>query len=199
MEGRAFTTGVQCCDFAPHDGEEDSGDYILATGGCDSVGRVWRLVVGEGEAELHLLHELRGHGGTVTCCRYSSWGAMLATGATDHHVRLWSRDGICVHTITLRAGVGGVAFWGGGGEEESLVVGTLDGELSVWSVPGEGQVGDSGEGSGDDGEGSGLQGSDEGAARGWGEQRVTWWLREHVTRAPGEHHTRAGVSVTECV
>ncbi|GBP52809.1 WD repeat, SAM and U-box domain-containing protein 1 [Eumeta japonica] len=154
-ERHAHDLGVYCCDTV-QDGER----ALLASGGCDSVVRLWLLrskwvyiiivsnakserlsmlisgkeleVEGGTENNLSLLHELQGHGGTVTGCRFAARASVLATTATDKHVRVWSSSsGECVWAASAPAAAASCVLWADAG---FVAAGFLDGELSVWEV-----------------------------------------------------------------
>jgi WD40 repeat protein len=60
----------------------------------------WRALVLLGDQDIGLwdlrtgrrIHNLNGHSGNVTCCAVNPSGRLLATGGSDHTIRLWSSN-----------------------------------------------------------------------------------------------------------
>lgn len=82
----------------------DKQFYLLATGGNDSLVKLWRLTIfkeneittgGNGSSDNDFQYReeksLAGHGGNVTCVRFSSLqNQVLGSVATDRTARIWS-------------------------------------------------------------------------------------------------------------
>lgn len=78
--------------------------YTLASCGNDHNIKIWKLTyqvtpkhLGElGNIDVELTNELEGHESAVTCLKYSSNSALLATASLDKTVKIWNTDGECL-------------------------------------------------------------------------------------------------------
>lgn len=183
-----LVAGVLSCDFADSfensESEDEKSTLLLATGGRDALVKLWwvRLSVDETGAQtgaLELASSLAAHGGAVQCVRWgragSEGGLALATGGADRWARVWrvwaggGRVRVQV-AVAVPAGAGGApAVRLLGGEGGRLAVGSLGGALTVWRVP----LDDA------------LQDAEGEEPRFWSAAGVERWLREYVTRPPG--------------
>ncbi|XP_041981024.1 uncharacterized WD repeat-containing protein alr2800-like [Aricia agestis] len=159
----AHDLGVLSCDFAP---DFEDGEYILASGGRDALVKLWRAGTG-----LKLLSSLPAHAGAVHTVR---WGGnvggarVLATGGADRWARVWRVSGgraVPLAAVAARGagGAGAVQPMG-----QCLVVGSLSGELALWSLPS-----------------AALSEDDAAEPREWVGPAVARWITEYVTRYPG--------------
>lgn len=116
----AGPSGPECLTFSP-DGTR------LATGGQDRV-----LSIRDADTGT-VLHELKGHAGTVAAVAFSPDGSTIATGGADNAVRLW--DASTGRELLVSSGhqsdVMSVATAGG-----VIVSGSRDGTARVWSAEG---------------------------------------------------------------
>ncbi|MBL8999597.1 MAG: serine/threonine protein kinase [Phycisphaerae bacterium] len=114
----------------------ENGERI-ATGGVDTIVRVWDRATGE------MVFSLPGHAGTVTALAFDPAGHMLASAAVDLTIRLWdTTQGRAIATLIGQTGpVERVQFIGRTGPAEVLRFsddGTLlmsasrDGSIRLW-------------------------------------------------------------------
>ncbi|XP_017890278.1 WD repeat, SAM and U-box domain-containing protein 1-like [Ceratina calcarata] len=150
----AHDLGVQGCDFSPtsnfagkwENTSNASQSYLLATGGNDSLVKLWRItifkeneIVTGGSSSNDTRYEekrsLPGHGGNVTCVRFSpTQTEILGSVATDRTARIWSvYTGACLYVLEEHESlVTSCAF----SEDTSLfITGGLDKTVLVWNVP----------------------------------------------------------------
>nr|XP_034178551.1 WD repeat, SAM and U-box domain-containing protein 1-like [Osmia lignaria]XP_034178553.1 WD repeat, SAM and U-box domain-containing protein 1-like [Osmia lignaria] len=156
----AHDLGVQGCDFSPTsdfipigkkqrmNNNSDKQFYLLATGGNDSLVKLWRLTIfkeneittggnGSGDNDFQYREEksLAGHGGNVTCVRFSSFqNQVLGSVATDRTARIWSvYSGACLYVLEQHESlVTTCAF----SEDTSLfITGALDKTVIIWGIP----------------------------------------------------------------
>ncbi|KAG6461117.1 hypothetical protein O3G_MSEX012437 [Manduca sexta] len=194
-EPLAHDLGVQSCDFAPICSDHDLPDstYLLATGGCDSLIKLWIIELAEAgnNISVRTVRQWEAHGGDVTSVRWGTraCSALLASAGSDRWARVWrvaDAGGVVEpHAAVHTDGALVVALLPAPDSEcddapvergPLLTVGTLGGELVVWRV-------------------SAVERTDcekdEGAApRWWGAPGVAHWLREYVTRPPGSTMSR---------
>ncbi|XP_028040219.1 WD repeat, SAM and U-box domain-containing protein 1-like isoform X1 [Bombyx mandarina] len=169
-DSHAHDLGVQSCDFAspaailelPQDG------YFLATGGNDSLLKLWLIRLNEDgdRAEVRLVRQVEAHGGGVSCVRWGGAGALVSAGA-DRWARVWRGAGLEAHAAAEGSGAGGAlaaALFA-----DLLAVGSLGGALAVWRVPPPAARAE----------------DDCTAPRFWGLAGVTRWLHEYVIHPPG--------------
>lgn len=165
----AHDLGAQACDFSPVPADgiiggdtENIGDklqrYLLATGGNDSLVKLWEIVVfdeggGDGDdtkvaddasksnveyglaVRCTLRNTLTGHGGNVTCVRFSPvHGEILGSVATDKTARIWSAfSAVCLHVLEEHGSLATACTFS---EDTSLfVTGSLDRTVLVWKMP----------------------------------------------------------------
>lgn len=106
---------------------DPSGEVVCA-GSLDSFDiHIWSVQTGQ------LLDQLAGHEGPVASLSFAQTGGALVSGSWDHTVRMWN---IFARTQTseplqLQAVVLDVAFRP---DSKQVVVSTLDGSLTFWSV-----------------------------------------------------------------
>ncbi|XP_052757617.1 uncharacterized WD repeat-containing protein alr3466-like isoform X2 [Galleria mellonella] len=186
-EPHAHDLGVQSCDFSSSvsmlDLSSSEDSYLLATGGCDSLIKLWIIVLDQDmagdRASVRLMRQFEAHGGGVTCVRWGSdeSSALLASAGADRWARVWRAGGAGGVRASCAVPAAGAAARGALAAallgRALLAVGSLGGELALWRLAPDDDALD----------------DDEGAApRFWGEAGVARWLREYVTR-PGESHT----------
>lgn len=178
--------GVLSCDFAPVSPEIELPEscYLLATGGCDSLVKLWRVeLVPEREGEgwgacVQLVRAVSAHGGGVASVRWGAGsGSLLATAGADRWARVWrvaliaggSRvDQSCAVPVQAAGGAPAAVIFS---RSRYLAVGSLSGELALWRLA----------------EDEHRAPDDDGAApRFWCEAGVARWLRDYVLNAPGE-------------
>lgn len=135
----AHDLGVASCDFAtvnhrvPRDGEKR---YLLATCGNDSLVKMWQIqVIDELSAKVTLSCQLSGHGGNVTCVRFSpGQSEVLASTATDKTCRIWDAyTGECVHVLDQHGSV--LTCCAFSSDASFLATGSLDKSILVWELP----------------------------------------------------------------
>ena len=114
---------VNCLAYSP------DGSFLVSGGGDRKI-RVWDLRGSHRKDEVPLHRTLAGHGTAVTCIAFSSQGT-LATGGTDHTVRLWdleTGDELAV-LKGHRGAVIGLAFSPDG---STLASGSRDRTVRLW-------------------------------------------------------------------
>lgn len=80
--------------------------YTVATCGNDHNIKIWKLVylvapkhLGElGSVHIEQINELEGHESAITCLKYSSNSAFIASASLDKSVKIWTADGECIKT-----------------------------------------------------------------------------------------------------
>ena len=110
---QAFVVSVDCSTKSDADAPSDGADRPAAS--------------------VQHLHTLRGHTDTVTHVAYSPNGELVATGAMDCTVRLWSsRDGTYqpLHTLTDLGGEIECMVWHP--SSAFIVAGASDGQAAMW-------------------------------------------------------------------
>ncbi|XP_017753364.1 PREDICTED: WD repeat, SAM and U-box domain-containing protein 1-like isoform X2 [Eufriesea mexicana] len=154
----AHDLGVQGCDFSSTSNftnierreniNSDKHTYLLATGGNDSLVKLWLITVckenmlatgGIGNSGGNIRYEEKksftGHGGNVTCVRFSQiQSEILGSVATDRTARIWSvYSGSCLYVLEEHESlVTACAF----SEDTSLfITGALDKTLLIWKIP----------------------------------------------------------------
>lgn len=79
---------------------------MLATCGNDSLVKLYRMrIVDDLTAKMSLIYSLVGHGGDVTCVRFSPFTErIVASTATDKTARIWDTVHRCFFLI-IQAGI----------------------------------------------------------------------------------------------
>lgn len=156
--GEAHDLGVQGCDFCPTSNFiangtneniiSDKHSYLLATGGNDSLVKLWKITIGKvnviapggiGSSSGDVRYEEKkcftGHGGNVTCVRFSPiQSEILGSVATDRTARIWSvYSGVCLYVLEEHESlVTACAF----SQDTSLfITGALDKTVLIWKIP----------------------------------------------------------------
>ncbi|XP_076180515.1 WD repeat, SAM and U-box domain-containing protein 1 isoform X2 [Ptiloglossa arizonensis] len=154
----AHDLGVQGCDFSPtvnftlagkkSDKSKEKQSYLLATSGNDSLVKLWQITVYkeaevrtggtkscDGDVRYEEKKILTGHGGNVTCVRFSPiQGEILGSVATDRTARIWSvYSGTCLYVLEEHENlVTSCAF----SKDTSLfITGGLDKNILIWTIP----------------------------------------------------------------
>ncbi|XP_063976386.1 WD repeat, SAM and U-box domain-containing protein 1-like [Diachasmimorpha longicaudata] len=165
----AHDLGAQGSDFSPAcnafntagsgqsspDGQRKS--YILATGGNDSLVKIWQITISlhrseesdseRGESELIPRRMsvngasytekkiLAGHGGNVMSVKFAPiHGEIIGSTATDKTARLWSfHSGHCLHVMENHQSlVTSCAF---SNDTSLFITGSLDRTVMIWRLP----------------------------------------------------------------
>lgn len=155
--GEAHDLGVQGCDFSPSSDfiynrriniNNDKQFYLLATGGNDSMVKLWQITIGKrnvtatgsiggtgDDIQYKEKKTFTGHGGNVTCVRFSPiHSEILGSVATDRTARIWSiYSGVCLYVLEEHESlVTACAF----SEDTSLfITGALDKTVLIWKIP----------------------------------------------------------------
>lgn len=106
---------------------DPSGEVVCA-GSLDSFNvHVWSVQTGQ------LLDQLAGHEGPISTLTFAPNGGTLVSGSWDHTVRIWSIFGRTQTSepLQLQSDVLCIAYRP---DSKQVVVSTLDGQLSFWSV-----------------------------------------------------------------
>ena len=110
---------------------------MVATGGGDDVGFIWRVGEDAFMENSGDVFELRGHTDTVTSVQFNVDGSLLATGGMDGCVKIWdAQSGTCKHTLDGPAEAIDWVQWHPKGNV--LLAGSSDFSAWMWS----GQTGD---------------------------------------------------------
>ncbi|KAL8612934.1 hypothetical protein ACOMHN_001017 [Nucella lapillus] len=143
----AHDLGVTCCEFSPTYGTacEQSGpmcQLLLATGGKDSLIRLWTFVaqVGSPEVMLKCHDTLPGHTDIVMSCAFSPSGSLLASGSLDKSVRFWDPvKGVALFSIDACHSrfVTCCAFSTDGAH---LATGSMDRTVKIWRLTDTAQI-----------------------------------------------------------
>ncbi|XP_053982976.1 WD repeat, SAM and U-box domain-containing protein 1-like isoform X1 [Hylaeus volcanicus] len=154
----AHDLGVQGCDFSPtanftlagrkSNTSNDKQCYLLATSGNDSLVKLWQVTIyketkiltgGTGSSDGNTRYEekktLTGHGGNVTCVRFSPiQGEILGSVATDRTARIWSvYSGTCLYVLEEHESFATTCAFS---EDTSLfITGGLDKTILIWTIP----------------------------------------------------------------
>ncbi|CAL8088448.1 unnamed protein product [Orchesella dallaii] len=135
----AHELGVACCDFSPKGlgGAHGQHRFLLATGGNDSLVKLWHVIVGpETGAQFILIQAFTDHGtANVMCVTFAPSGKLLASAAGDKTIRLWDISlGTCVQVVEEHDRyVTGVAFAVGGAFLASC---SSDHTVKIWQLQG---------------------------------------------------------------
>lgn len=52
-----------------------------------------------GSVHIEQINELEGHESAITCLKYSSNSAFIASASLDKSVKIWTADGECILTL----------------------------------------------------------------------------------------------------
>ncbi|XP_043263892.1 WD repeat, SAM and U-box domain-containing protein 1-like [Colletes gigas] len=154
----AHDLGVQGCDFSPTDNFMIAGkrtdrskkkqSYLLATSGNDSLVKLWQITIykqseitsaGTGSSDGNIRYEekktLTGHGGNVTCVRFSpNQGEILGSVATDRTARIWSvYSGACLFVLEEHESL--VTTCAFSDDTSLFITGGLDRTILIWTIP----------------------------------------------------------------
>jgi WD40 repeat protein len=125
---QAHKAVVNALAFSPKDSR------LLATGGAESMIKLWRLASAEtGEPRQELVYEREGHANGVLGLAFNPEGDRLASSGVDKTVRLWE-TATGREALSLPAGTGlrgGLAFSPNG---RRLAAATINGPR-VWDAP----------------------------------------------------------------
>ncbi|GJQ86807.1 hypothetical protein Trydic_g5595 [Trypoxylus dichotomus] len=142
----AHDLGVQSCDFSqnlepiPNTTAADVQNYLLATCGNDSMVKLWVISVqinwgsyDYNKIKVKLWRTLQGHGGSVTCVRFSSSSEIVCSTGTDRQARIWSvYSAECLHVLDHDSIATTCSF---SSTCSMLAVGCLDKTLWIWKLP----------------------------------------------------------------
>ncbi|KAF4521892.1 hypothetical protein B566_EDAN008383 [Ephemera danica] len=133
----AHDLGTQSCDFSPSESANKCGRYLLASGGNDSMVRLWRLDVTEikpGQNQAAQLKCLTAHGGNITCVRFAPNGQLLASAASDKTARVWNvLQGDCLFVLETHSSI--VTCCSFSSDGSLMATGSLDKSVIVWQLP----------------------------------------------------------------
>ncbi|XP_014240372.1 WD repeat, SAM and U-box domain-containing protein 1-like [Cimex lectularius] len=137
MLENAHDLGVSGMDFAEtvHAQLINDGRYELVTAGQDGIVKVWNININCSPA-VSIVWNLTGHGGSVTCVKYSPCLAeLIASTSIDKTCRLWDPySGNCLHVIESQQRVlTSCAF---SPDATMLATGSLDKNIMIWRLPG---------------------------------------------------------------
>ncbi|BES90673.1 WD domain, G-beta repeat [Nesidiocoris tenuis] len=128
--------GVTSMDFSQYMHSQlpsDDGKYEVATCGNDCLVKVWN--VKSEDFSFSPLWTLSGHGGSVTCVRYSPQLAeMIASTATDKTCRLWDPySGDCLYVVESHDGI--LTCCSFSPDATLLATGSIDKKVLIWALP----------------------------------------------------------------
>ncbi|KAK7580358.1 hypothetical protein V9T40_000987 [Parthenolecanium corni] len=128
--------GLTSSDFSfVNSFSKSSNRYLLATGGNDSLVKLWEvIVVDELTATATQLFQLVGHGGDITCVRFPLNSAhIVASTATDKTARIWDTNfGSCLHILDGKESLPTCCAFSF--DTSLLATGTLDKTLIIWDL-----------------------------------------------------------------
>ncbi|XP_073986233.1 WD repeat, SAM and U-box domain-containing protein 1-like isoform X2 [Rhodnius prolixus] len=133
----AHDLGVTSMDFSEVPHAQYSGDrggkYEVATCGNDCLIKVWKVKAQENR--IILVWTLKGHGGSVTCVRYSpKLSEMIASTGTDKTCRLWDAySGECRYLVESHDGI--LTCCAFSPDATLLATGSLDKSVLIWELP----------------------------------------------------------------
>ncbi|KAL1140396.1 hypothetical protein AAG570_000328 [Ranatra chinensis] len=132
----AHDLGVASSDFSPILHTQPNGipgRYEVATCGHDCLVKVWS--VDAIDKTITLVWRLTGHGGSVTCVRYSPQLAeLIASTATDKTCRLWDPySGVCLHILSNHEGI--LTCCAFSPDSTFLATGSMDKTVMIWDLP----------------------------------------------------------------
>uniref|UniRef100_A0A0A9WSG0 WD repeat, SAM and U-box domain-containing protein 1 n=2 Tax=Lygus hesperus TaxID=30085 RepID=A0A0A9WSG0_LYGHE len=128
--------GITSIDFSQTTHSQlpnEEGRYEAATCGNDCLVKVWTIKAED--FSITPLWTLSGHGGSVTCVRYSpKLAEMIASTATDKTCRLWdSYSGDCLHVVESHEGI--LTCCAFSPDATLLATGSIDKMVLVWALP----------------------------------------------------------------
>ncbi|KAK9504366.1 hypothetical protein O3M35_010714 [Rhynocoris fuscipes] len=133
----AHDLGVTSMDFSEISHSQYPGDrggkYEVATCGNDCLIKIWNVKTEENT--ISLVWTLTGHGGSVTCVRYSPrLSEMIASTGTDKTCRLWDAySGECRYLVESEEGI--LTCCSFSPDATLLAAGSLDKTLLLWELP----------------------------------------------------------------
>lgn len=134
----AHDLGVSSLDFAAishmlNVGETGKDKYEVVSGGMDCLVKVWNMKVAE--KSMMPVWSLSGHGGNITCVRYSpKLAELLASTSTDKTCRIWdSYSGNCLHIVENHDSI--MTCCAFSPDATLLATGSMDKNISIWELP----------------------------------------------------------------
>ncbi|XP_054822976.1 uncharacterized protein LOC129321280 [Prosopis cineraria] len=118
--------------FTGHSGElyavacSPTDETLVATGGGDDKGFLWRIGQGDWASEL------QGHGDSVSSLAFSSDGQLLASGSLDGVVQVW--DVLGNHRGSLEGPGGGIEWLRWHPRGHLLLAGSEDSTVWMWNA-----------------------------------------------------------------
>lgn len=123
---RGHEKEVFVCSFHPKQGS------LLATASKDTTARIWKIEPEESPTSIVLEHVSPDvQSVEVVALSWAPSGDMLATGASDGKIRLWSADGTLVSTLGVHGNIVVSLKWSSRGGK--LICGA-ENRVSVWDV-----------------------------------------------------------------
>lgn len=135
----AHDLGVSSLDFAAtahmaHIGDLGEGKYEMVSGGTDCLVKVWNVKRSD-KVSITPVWTLSGHGGNITCVRYSpKLAELIASTATDKTCRIWdSYSGDCLHLVESHEGI--LTCCAFSPDATLLATGSMDKSVLIWRLP----------------------------------------------------------------
>ncbi|XP_065199529.1 WD repeat, SAM and U-box domain-containing protein 1-like [Planococcus citri] len=128
-----FTSMDFCLADDPENEQKDQ--YLLVTGGNDSLVKIWQItIVDELTAKASQIQVMNGHGGDITCVRFSpSSSHIVASSATDKTARIWDLSaGACLQVLDSKESMLTCCAFTFDGN--FIATGTLDKTIIVWDL-----------------------------------------------------------------